>query len=82
MIRVDENHLQELEISILVSPENQGKNIAANALAKTIKIYQNHVLNASVHPKNIASHKLFSQANFDKISETKYTLNLSMMESN
>ncbi len=74
MIRLDEDQNNELEISILVSVAAQGQRIAATALSKITMMFPNQVINAFVHLQNLASHRLFIQANFTKISPEKYCL--------
>lgn len=80
MIRLDEDQNNELEISILVSAEAQGQKVAATALSKITKMFSHQVINAFIHLQNLASHRLFIQANFTKISPEKYCLRPVMSE--
>lgn len=74
LIRLDALENNEMEISILISPEFQGNNLASIALNKIVQQYCSTVILAHVATKNAASHKLFSRANFAKINENNYRL--------
>lgn len=74
MIRLDQKTNSELEISILISPDFQGKNLASKALTKIIKQYQDKIFYAYVDINNAASHKLFNKAKFTKVNDTTYRL--------
>jgi UDP-2,4-diacetamido-2,4,6-trideoxy-beta-L-altropyranose hydrolase len=62
------------EISIIISPEYQGRNFAERAIRKIPESFKNEGIVAEVHRKNAASHKLFSRAGFTEISPTAYLL--------
>jgi UDP-2,4-diacetamido-2,4,6-trideoxy-beta-L-altropyranose hydrolase len=74
MVRLDNILEQAVEISILISPEFQGKNIAAIALTKIIKKNPLNTIYAYIDINNIASHKLFQKANFTQVSDVSYRL--------
>jgi len=65
-----DNHCYE--ISILVAPQAQGQKIALKAIHAIPKEYDKCEIYAYVHGKNKASHKLFQQANFNKIANNGY----------
>lgn len=60
------------EISILIAPEYQGKNLAIKALHAINEQYDNATIYAYVNKSNIASQKLFKRANYVKISSEHY----------
>lgn len=81
MVRLDQvastNQQRTFEISILVAPAHQGEGIGLATL-NTLKSLKTDVLYiANVHKSNMASHQLFINAGFNKVTETSYQLALS-----
>ena len=80
MIRLDriviKNQPTILEISILVAPKYQKIGLGLAILQSLKKLKTNTRCVANVHKDNIASHRLFLNAGFNKITETSYQLDL------
>ena len=62
------------EISVLVSEDFQGRGFATNMVAQSLNfasrnLQANGVI-ASIHRKNLASIRLFTKLNFEKISDS------------
>ncbi|MDT0602859.1 UDP-2,4-diacetamido-2,4,6-trideoxy-beta-L-altropyranose hydrolase [Thalassotalea castellviae] len=74
MIRFDEINAREVEVSILVAPDMQGKKVALRALFATPKIFKQKTIHAYVHPDNIASQHLFRSANYRQIADDHFIL--------
>lgn len=62
------------EISIIISPEYQGKKLAEKAIKEVPISFKQQGIIAEVHSNNTASHKLFSHAGFVPISPVSYLL--------
>ena len=73
-LRLDKINNQQWEISIIVDPNYQGKNIALKAIQQIPKTFKADGIIAEVHPDNHASHKLFTAAGFTKLSSTSFAL--------
>jgi UDP-2,4-diacetamido-2,4,6-trideoxy-beta-L-altropyranose hydrolase len=63
------------EISIIIAPEQQGKQYAEKAINEIPNSYKEQGIIAEVHNNNTASHKLFLRTGFTSISKTTYYLN-------
>lgn len=63
----------EFEISILVSPDWQGKGVASQSLHEIRRLFPFVTMHAVVHAKNLASQKLFSSCGFVKTDKHTYT---------
>jgi len=79
VLRLDEiNSLhhdnKQWEISIIISPNSQGRNLALNAIANIPSSFKTHDIIAEVHKENTASHRLFNKAGFTQLSPTFYRL--------
>lgn len=74
VLRLDIINSTTQEISILLSASHHGKNIASNAIKSIPLDYKKRDIMANVHPKNVASHKLFTRAGFNKIAIDQYIL--------
>jgi len=80
VLRLDalENSKYELiagwEISIIISPEHQGRKIAEKAIRQIPEPFKNQGIIAEVHHDNSASHKLFLRSGFVAISPLTYCL--------
>jgi len=74
ILRLDILNNQTQEISILLSALHHGKNIASNAIKSIPLNYKKRDIVASVHPENLASHKLFKRAGFVQTAEDQYLL--------
>jgi len=65
----------EFEISIIISPDHQGKKIATMALKQLIKLKKDAIYFATIHEKNIYSQKAFIKAGFKK-TKNSYCLHV------
>ncbi len=74
VLRLDKQKNNELEISILVSPDSQGKKIATRAIQAIPDNLKNKTMHAYVHRDNLASHRLFTKSNFNKVADDHYIL--------
>jgi len=76
MTRLDtiEGSKSLFEISVLVSEDFQGRGFATNMVAQSLnfasKNLQANGVIASIHRKNLASIRLFTKLNFEKISDS------------
>lgn len=75
-LRLDEQGKHEFIISILVSPDVQGKGIALQTLNKIPQLVENGLFFADIHQDNINSIKLFKKAGFEPISPSRYRLQI------
>jgi UDP-2,4-diacetamido-2,4,6-trideoxy-beta-L-altropyranose hydrolase len=62
------------EISILISPEHQGKGLATSALIKLKKLHKNATYIATIDKNNISSQKAFVKVGFKQVSSSFYQL--------
>ena len=60
------------EVSILVDPSSQGQGVALSALLSIPQHFNDEGIYAYVSPENIASQRLFSRANFQRIGPDKF----------
>lgn len=60
------------EVSILVDPSSQGQGVALSALLNIPQQFNEAGVYAYVSPENIASQRLFSRANFQRIGPDKF----------
>lgn len=76
LLRLDQmDNENEFEISILISPEYYGRNIASTALALARKLKSEGVFKAEIHPDNLASRKLFLNQGYVAINDTWFVQN-------
>lgn len=75
-LRLDELCKLEYIISILVSPDLQGKGIALQTLNKISDLVENGLFFADIHQDNINSIKLFKKAGFEPVSPSRYRLQI------
>jgi UDP-2,4-diacetamido-2,4,6-trideoxy-beta-L-altropyranose hydrolase len=68
VIRLDRCKMGEYVVSIFMSPEHYGKGIAKWALNYLDNIHQNVTIHATVLEANMASQKLFTSANYQRVS--------------
>ncbi len=73
-LRLDKIKDLQWEISIIIDPNYQGKNIALKAIQQIPTFFKKAGVIAEVHQDNHASHKLFTAAGFTKFSSTLYGL--------
>ncbi|BBN81095.1 UDP-2,4-diacetamido-2,4,6-trideoxy-beta-L-altropy ranose hydrolase [Pseudoalteromonas sp. A25] len=73
MLRLDLQQTQ-YEISILTCPTQQGRGIAAKAIAAIEPQFKTRPILATVHPDNHASQALFSKAGFKKVAKDLFIL--------
>lgn len=72
-LRLDKTeNRSEYEISILVSPEYQGKKIASSALELLSKSRPYFSYVAEVQEQNLSSVRLFTHSGFEKVSANRY----------
>ena len=70
VLRLDKMSEQKsYEVSILIAPEYQGKNIALRALHAIDKKFFNCAIHAYVSQQNKSSQRLFSKANYQRIAD-------------
>tara|TARA_R110002050_G_scaffold276248_6_gene421451 strand:+ start:751 stop:2313 length:1563 start_codon:yes stop_codon:yes gene_type:complete len=76
ILRLDKQEIEQsvkrYEISILIAPEAQRKKLALKAIHAIPSSFDSCEIYAYVHPQNKASHHLFTQTNFVKLTESSY----------
>lgn len=75
-VRLDKLKGNKHEISILISPKEQGNGYGLLTLKALPQIINNTTIIANVHKKNKYSHKLFISAGFYVLSPTSYALSI------
>ncbi|MBU2869964.1 UDP-2,4-diacetamido-2,4,6-trideoxy-beta-L-altropyranose hydrolase [Colwellia sp. E2M01] len=70
--QINTQKITRYEISILIAPEAQGRKLALSAIHNIPKTFDHCEIYAHVHPDNIASQHLFTQANFIKLTSNSY----------
>ena len=75
-LRLDKQHNNEYEISILIDPTKQGKGLALNALNQLPFLIKNGTFIAIIHKDNISSQNVFKKAGFSSVSTTRYCLKI------
>jgi RimJ/RimL family protein N-acetyltransferase len=72
VIRLDRLKKGEYIVSIFVSPKHYGKGIAKHALNFVDGIHKDVTLHATVLENNIASQRLFTAANYQRVTKDKF----------
>jgi RimJ/RimL family protein N-acetyltransferase len=72
VIRLDRVSKAEYIVSIFISPEHFGQGIAKQALSFIDAIHKDVTLHATVLEGNIASQRLFTTANYMRVSTDKF----------
>lgn len=72
VIRLDRLARAEYLVSIFVSPEYYGQGIAKQALGLVDSIHKDVTLHATVLESNLASQKLFTSANYQRVSKDTF----------
>ncbi|EFH0262157.1 UDP-2,4-diacetamido-2,4,6-trideoxy-beta-L-altropyranose hydrolase, partial [Escherichia coli] len=74
VLRLDpiEHELAQYEISIFLTTASMGKGIAKAAIRRATMLHKDTVILATVLYENFASHRLFEQIGFNKISSCEY----------
>jgi UDP-2,4-diacetamido-2,4,6-trideoxy-beta-L-altropyranose hydrolase len=72
VVRLDNIQKSDYVISIFVDSRHYGKGIAKQALAIIDIIHPNITINATVLKSNLASQKLFTTANYQRVSENTF----------
>ena len=72
VVRLDKIENNEYLISIFIDPKHFGKKIAQQALNYIDLVHPDITINATVLIENIASQKLFTSANYEKLNEESF----------
>jgi UDP-2,4-diacetamido-2,4,6-trideoxy-beta-L-altropyranose hydrolase len=72
VIRLDRLTAGEYVISIFISPDNFGQGIAKKALSFIDEIHKDIKIHATVLESNLASQRLFSVANYQRITQESF----------
>ena len=72
LVRLDTQPNLCANVSILISPDEYGKNFAKTALKIILQKYNNYVIKAYVHQENLASQKLFKSVGFIQLDKNHF----------
>lgn len=75
-LRLDEIELNKYEVSILISPQAQGKGIGVAALSNITELKKHGTFIAEVRPDNLASINAFTRAGFTALTPSLYSLKI------
>ncbi len=75
-LRLDEIELNKYEVSILITPQAQGKGIGVAALSKITELKKHGMFIAEVRPDNLASINAFTKAGFTALTPSLYSLKI------
>ena len=75
-LRLDEIELNKYEVSILISPQAQGKGIGVAALNNIAELKKHGTFIAKIRPDNLASINVFTQAGFTALTPSLYSLRI------